>query len=111
MENKAVVSKKKPVKSIIKEGVKNEIKKEEEIKEAKVVDVLSIPVKAEVVAEILVQAPKTVTVAKPALEPLRAGQKYFEAPDGEIVIGEEDKSQLWHRKMNGGRGGWINPKR
>ncbi len=50
-------------------------------------------------------------VLKEKLEPLQPGQKYFEAPDGTIVIGEEDKQQLWYRKLNGGNGGWINPKR
>jgi hypothetical protein len=48
---------------------------------------------------------------KPVLEPLQPGQKYFEAPDGDIIIGEDTKSQIWHRKLNGGRGGWVNPKR
>lgn len=48
---------------------------------------------------------------KPKLEPLGPGQKYFEAADGEILIGEADKSQLWYRKGNGGNGCWINPRR
>jgi len=49
--------------------------------------------------------------AKPEPEKLGPGQKYFEAPDGTLMIGEADKQQLWHRPLNGGRGGWINPKR
>lgn len=49
--------------------------------------------------------------AKEKLAPLPPGQKYFEAPDGTHIIGEEEKQQLWYRKMNNGKGGWINPKR
>lgn len=51
--------------------------------------------------------------AKPTItiEPLQPGQKYFEAPDGTIIIGESDKQQVWYRKLNNGKGGWINPKR
>lgn len=47
----------------------------------------------------------------PVLEPLGSGQKYFEAPDGTIMIGEADKDRLWYRKGNGGKGMWINPRR
>jgi hypothetical protein len=50
-------------------------------------------------------------VVEEKLEPLQPGQKYFEAPDGTIIIGEEDKQQVWYRKLNNGRGGWINPRR
>lgn len=45
------------------------------------------------------------------LEPLQPGQKYFEAPDGTLIIGEADRQQVWYRKLNDGKGGWINPKR
>jgi hypothetical protein len=45
------------------------------------------------------------------VDALQPGQKYFEAPDGTLVIGEESQGQLWHRKMNNGKGGWINPRR
>lgn len=45
------------------------------------------------------------------LEPLGPGQRYFEASDGTILIGEADKNQLWYRNGDGGKGCWINPKR
>lgn len=45
------------------------------------------------------------------LQPLPAGQNFFETPDGEIIIGEADREQVWSRRMNGGRGGWVNPRR
>lgn len=47
----------------------------------------------------------------PKLEPLAAGQAYFEAPDGEIIIGDEGKNEIWYRKGNDGKGMWINKKR
>ncbi|MBK8871869.1 MAG: hypothetical protein IPN19_12775 [Elusimicrobia bacterium] len=50
-------------------------------------------------------------VLKPKLEPLGPGQKYFESPDGVILIGEETSPSLWYRAGNGGKGMWINPKR
>lgn len=50
--------------------------------------------------------------SRKALEtPLAVGQQFFEAPDGEILIGEADKTAMWSRRMNGGRGGWVNPRR
>lgn len=50
--------------------------------------------------------------SRKALEhPLSPGQQFFEAPDGEILIGEADKTHLWSRRANGGKGGWINPRR
>ena len=48
---------------------------------------------------------------KPKLEPLGPGQKYFEAPDGTILIGEADMPHLWYRAGNEGKGMFINPKR
>lgn len=48
---------------------------------------------------------------KRILEPLQPGQKYFEAPDGTIIIGEADKQQIWYRGGNDGKGAYINPKR
>lgn len=53
---------------------------------------------------------KTLLV-KPVLDALGPGQKYFEAPTGEIIIGEEDATHLWWRAGNGGNGMFINPKR
>jgi hypothetical protein len=51
---------------------------------------------------------QTPTSPLPVLQP---GEKYFEAPDGTLLVGEADKQQLWYRKLNDGKGGWINPKR
>lgn len=45
------------------------------------------------------------------LAPLPAGQKYFEAPDGHVIVGEADRGQVIDRRLNKGRGGWINPMR
>lgn len=59
-------------------------------------------------------APDAVRIAesrKALLQPLSPGQKFFETPDGEILIGEADKSQIWSRRMNGGHGGFVNPMR
>lgn len=53
---------------------------------------------------------KTLLV-KPVLDPLGPGQKYFEAPSGEILIGEADATHMWWRAGNGGKGMFINPKR
>lgn len=49
--------------------------------------------------------------AKSGPPDLPPGQKYFEAPDGTLLVGEADKQQLWCRSLNGGKGGWINPRR
>lgn len=48
---------------------------------------------------------------KPVLDALGPGQKYFESPDGTILIGEEDATHMWWRAGNGGKGMWVNPKR
>lgn len=47
----------------------------------------------------------------PNVEPLGPGQKYFEAPDGTMLIGEATANQIWYRNGNGGKGMWVNPKR
>lgn len=44
---------------------------------------------------------------KALLNPLAAGQKYFETPDGEIIIGEAEKNEIWSRRLNA----WVNPRR
>lgn len=54
--------------------------------------------------------PAAVEKPKPLAE-LPPTQRYFEAPDGTLIIGEADKQQIWYRGMNNGKGGWINPKR
>lgn len=40
-------------------------------------------------------------------EPLQIGQKFFEAPDGEIIVGDAEKNEVWSRRLNA----WINPRR
>lgn len=45
------------------------------------------------------------------LQALDPSQKYFETPEGEVIIGDSEKDRIWSRSMNGGRGGWANPKR
>lgn len=45
---------------------------------------------------------------------LRINEKYFEAPDGTLVVGDKSKSQIWYPvdKTPGSPGGyWINEKR
>lgn len=54
----------------------------------------------------LVKAPAP-SAPKPKVEPLGDGQKYFEAPNGELLIGEATADRLWYRAGNM----WINPKR
>lgn len=51
------------------------------------------------------------TVQQKKLAELPPTQRYFEAPDGTLIIGEADKQQIWYRGMNNGKGGWINPRR
>ena len=57
------------------------------------------------------EEPAKAVQVKPKLEPLGPGQKYFEAPDGTILIGEADMPHLWYRAGNEGKGMYINPKR
>lgn len=78
----------------------------------------------EVKAEVVINAKETekeiekvvlkkevVETPNPVVEKLPVGQKYFEAPDGTLIVGDADKQQVWYRKLNNGQGGWINPKR
>ena len=47
-----------------------------------------------------------------ALPPLEADQKYFEAPDGAILVGEKKANKMWYRNLHGpNKGGWILEKR
>lgn len=43
--------------------------------------------------------------------PPPSGTKFFESPDGYIEVAEENKSHVWCRHANNGKGAWINPKR
>jgi hypothetical protein len=86
------------------ENVKD--KKEEEVKEIKG-DVLELPV----VFPNALGITKEEILKKQVVDVLQPGQKYFETPEGDIIIGESDKQQIWVRSMNKGQGGWANPKR
>jgi len=66
---------------------------------------------AVVVNEEKKEEPAKAVQVKPKLEPLGPGQRYFEAPTGEILIGEDANPHMWFRQGNGGKGMWINPKR
>jgi hypothetical protein len=87
-------------------GSKNKSKEAVEVVET-VVEVKE----AVVVNEEKKEEPAKAVQVKPKLEPLGPGQKYFEAPSGEILIGEEDATHIWWRAGNGGKGMFINPKR
>lgn len=50
--------------------------------------------------------------SRKALEhPLSAGTKFFESPEGYIVVGDADKPHVWCRQANHGKGCFINPRR
>lgn len=87
-------------------GSKNKSKEAVEVVET-VVEVKE----AVVVNEEKKEEPAKAVQVKPKLEPLGPGQKYFEAPDGTILIGEADMPHLWYRAGNEGKGLWINPRR
>lgn len=44
-------------------------------------------------------------------QPLAAGQAFFEAPDGFVVVAEADRPHVLYRQGNEGKGMWINPRR
>jgi len=55
---------------------------------------------------------KKIAESRKSLEqPLQPGQRLFESPEGEIIIGEDSQTQIWSRTMNNGKGGWANPRR
>lgn len=43
--------------------------------------------------------------------PLAKGQKFFESPEGYIVVGEDSANDVWCRQANNGKGCKINPRR
>lgn len=50
--------------------------------------------------------------APKVLPPLEADQQYFEAPNGDLIVGMKSEERIWHRNLHGpGKGGFINPKR
>jgi hypothetical protein len=87
-------------------GSKNKSKEAIEV----VVPVVEVK-EAVIVNEEKKEEPAKAVQVKPKLEPLGPGQKYFEAPDGTILIGEADMPHLWYRAGNEGKGMYINPKR
>ena len=61
---------------------------------------------------VLTEDQKRIADSRKALEhPLDPGQKFFEAPDGTIMVGESDNNHMWWRAGNGGQGMFINPRR
>lgn len=59
----------------------------------------------------LTEAEKIAESRKSLLQVLPPTQKFFESPEGFIVIGEADKSSIWCRAANNGKGMEINPRR
>lgn len=56
--------------------------------------------------------PPHIAESRKALDhPLQAGQAFFEAPDGHIIVAESDRPHVWYRQGNNGEGMWINPRR
>ena len=66
-----------------------------------------------------VREPKTATneaaaiaeSRKSLLSPLGKDQKFFESPEGFILIGNADEDSIWCQKANKGKGMKINPRR
>jgi hypothetical protein len=58
-----------------------------------------------------VYPPHVAESRKALLQPLGAGQAFFEAPDGYIVVGEADRPHAIYRQGNNGRGMKINQMR
>jgi len=48
---------------------------------------------------------------KALTQPLGPDQKFFESPEGYVMVGEAEKDHIWCRHANGGKGAWINPRR
>lgn len=87
-------------------GSKNKPKAVDEV-----VDSVIETKEAVVVNEEKKEEPAKAVQVKPKLEPLGPGQRYFEAPDGTVLIGEDTNPHMWYRAGNNGKGMWINPKR
>lgn len=87
-------------------GSKNKPKEVDEV-----VDPVIETKEAVVVNEEKKEEPAKAVQVKPKLEPLGPGQRYFEAPDGTVLIGEDTNPHMWYRAGNNGKGMWINPKR
>lgn len=59
----------------------------------------------------MTEAERIAESRKALLAPPPPGTKFFESPEGYIEIAEDNKPHVWCRYVNGGKGGWINPKR
>jgi hypothetical protein len=111
-------------KKIREEVISNGSQKEEEVQQTEG-DVLTVPLETLLVEDQPLKpeprrfeekpaAPEAVRIAesrKSLNETLGPDQKFFESPEGEIIVGPADKNEVWSRHMNGGRGGWVNPRR
>jgi hypothetical protein len=83
--------------------------------EEPIVDVPAIvpptPAVAEKVRAPLTEAEKIAESRESLKQVLPSGQKFFESPEGFIVIGEADRTSVWCRAANHGKGLEINPRR
>lgn len=59
----------------------------------------------------LTEAERIAESRQALLQPAPIGTKFFESPEGYVMVGEADKSHIWCKQANGGQGGWINPRR
>ena len=44
-------------------------------------------------------------------QPCPAGMKFFESPEGYVMLGEDKADRIMCHKANGGKGAYINPRR
>ena len=88
----------------IEEPIKEEVKVPHE--PVKVVEVKQESVKKKTAHE------RAIEESRKVLEhPLSPGQRFFEAPDGYIIVGEADAQKILYRAGNDGKGMYINPMR
>lgn len=88
----------------IEEPIKEEVKVPHE--PVKVVEVKQESVKKKTAHEIAIEESRKVLE-----HPLSPGQRFFEAPDGYIIVGEADAQKILYRAGNDGKGMYINPMR
>lgn len=88
----------------IEEPIKEDVKVA--IEPVKVVEVKQEPVKKKTAHEIAIEESRKVLE-----HPLSPGQRFFEAPDGYIIVGEADAQKILYRAGNDGKGMYINPMR
>lgn len=83
------------------EVIPEPVKEVQEVVKAKVE-----PVKTKTEEEIAIEESRKVLE-----HPLPPGQKFFEAPNGFIMVGEAGMGRILYRAGNNGKGMYINPKR